>query len=177
MKIIKRSKALQVGLLKYYTGKPCPKGHIAERYVKNRVCTECREPNSVIKERMKQFRLTPLGRYNSYKQGAAKRGLEFTLTLEDFNRFWQEPCAYCGEDIQTIGLDRMVNSKGYTLDNVCLCCWDCNNMKSDKDALDWLGAIRRIAKKDFENFMIDTKYQNLSSEQKELFLNEWFNEH
>lgn len=29
--------------LTYFTGKPCPKGHIAERYVSNSVCLDCKK--------------------------------------------------------------------------------------------------------------------------------------
>lgn len=33
--------AKQVGALRYYTGRPCPRGHISERMTSNRRCVEC----------------------------------------------------------------------------------------------------------------------------------------
>jgi hypothetical protein len=41
MKIISRADAKAAGLKKYFTGKPCPKGHISERQVLKCGCIEC----------------------------------------------------------------------------------------------------------------------------------------
>ena len=68
-------------------------------------------------------------RYRSYISGAVSRGKSFELTLDEFNSFWQKPCHYCGGEIKTIGLDRVENLKGYSLDNVVPCCFTCNTMK------------------------------------------------
>ncbi len=45
LKIISRREAAKNSLLKYYTGKACLRGHIAERYVKSATCTECNKQN------------------------------------------------------------------------------------------------------------------------------------
>lgn len=44
MKITKRKDAIRLGLKRYFTGKPCPKGHIAERYTVGHcvICTKDR---------------------------------------------------------------------------------------------------------------------------------------
>ncbi len=39
--IITRPEARNLGLNKYFTGKPCPRGHIADRYTQKGSCTEC----------------------------------------------------------------------------------------------------------------------------------------
>lgn len=39
--IISRSEARSAGLKVYFTGKPCPHGHVAHRRVSNTVCIEC----------------------------------------------------------------------------------------------------------------------------------------
>lgn len=39
--IVSREEAEQAGLKRYFTGKPCYLGHIAERYVSTRQCAEC----------------------------------------------------------------------------------------------------------------------------------------
>jgi 5-methylcytosine-specific restriction endonuclease McrA len=42
-KIISRQEAKALGLLRYFTGKPCKRGHIAERYTKRKVCFACQK--------------------------------------------------------------------------------------------------------------------------------------
>jgi hypothetical protein len=44
MKIITRSEARALGLKRYFTGKPCKHGHVAERNVSGN-CTECLREN------------------------------------------------------------------------------------------------------------------------------------
>lgn len=90
-------------------------------------------------------RLTPRGRYDEYLNGAHRRGLEFSLTPEDFEGFWQQPCVYCGTDIPTIGLDRVDNRVGYCPGNVVPCCDRCNRMKRDLTREDFLAHILRVA--------------------------------
>jgi hypothetical protein len=49
MEIITRKEALERGLKKYFTAKPCKRAHIAERWVSTKHCVEClreRERNS-----------------------------------------------------------------------------------------------------------------------------------
>lgn len=41
MKIITRKEAKAKGLSRYFTGKACVHGHIAERYTCNKTCVEC----------------------------------------------------------------------------------------------------------------------------------------
>tara|TARA_A100000164_G_C21860839_1_gene749977 strand:+ start:104 stop:1198 length:1095 start_codon:yes stop_codon:yes gene_type:complete len=41
VEIISRKEAKEKGLVHYFTGKPCPNGHLAKRNTKNTNCTEC----------------------------------------------------------------------------------------------------------------------------------------
>ena len=41
MDIISRAKAKAAGLKRYFTGKPCKRGHLAQRYVSVGECLEC----------------------------------------------------------------------------------------------------------------------------------------
>ncbi len=84
------------------------------------------------------------GRYSQYKRSAKKRGLPFELTEEQFASLWQKNCSYCGDPIETIGLDRINNTKGYVLDNVVPCCDTCNRMKLDLTQDNWLNHMRKI---------------------------------
>lgn len=40
-RVMKRKVAKELGLVHYYTGNQCSKGHIAMRYVANGLCVEC----------------------------------------------------------------------------------------------------------------------------------------
>jgi hypothetical protein len=55
MEVITRKQALQQGLTRYYTGKPCKHGHIAERLVSSNSCLSCKQEyeNRQIKSRKK----------------------------------------------------------------------------------------------------------------------------
>jgi len=61
MKIIDRQAAKAAGEKLYFTGKPCVRGHIAERYVSTFQCTvcitaQCKEWQSSNRERMNEWR-------------------------------------------------------------------------------------------------------------------------
>lgn len=56
MEIITRMAAARSGLKRYYTGKPCKRGHDSERWVYNGHCVECTmETNRRIKAEIKQL--------------------------------------------------------------------------------------------------------------------------
>lgn len=77
---------------------------------------------------------TLAGKLSKYKFNAKKRGFAWNLTDEQFSTFWQKPCNYCGDKIETLGVDRVDSSKGYSLDNVVSCCEVCNRVKMAHDA-------------------------------------------
>ena len=80
----------------------------------------------------KEYRKSPRGKYNYYKEEAKKRKIQWNLTFKEFMKFWQKPCYYCGEKIETIGLDRIDSRKGYSLENLVPCCRKCNSFKGRK---------------------------------------------
>ena len=84
------------------------------------------------------------GRWQMYKNNADKRSISFDLTVADFSALWSQACSYCGGDIETIGLDRIDNAKGYTMDNVVSCCGRCNEMKMGESADEWLSHMKKI---------------------------------
>ena len=146
MKIINRQTALKRGKSRYFTNKRCKFGHISERYVSNRRCIQCereRDKQSAI-DAVNRSRLLPAGRYTTYKTNAKSRGLEFTLSIRDFENMWQMPCVYCGNEIETIGLDRIDNTKGYTIDNVVPCCKLCNGLKKATPLNEWIDHMVKI---------------------------------
>lgn len=81
------------------------------------------------KEKIHTEGQSPNGKYKLYIKKARERSILFDLTFEQFVEFWQKPCAYCGDVITTIGIDRVDNLMPYTLNNTVACCTMCNKMK------------------------------------------------
>lgn len=73
----------------------------------------------------------PEWRYRTYMTSAKRLGSEFAIFFEDFMKFWNKPCSYCGIEMNNIGLDKVEGKKGYTLDNIVSCCTMCNFMKKN----------------------------------------------
>jgi hypothetical protein len=90
------------------------------------------------------WRQTLKGRLLSYKIAAKKRNIEWSLTDEEFESFWQKPCTYCGDEIKTVGIDRLENDKGYYLENCTSCCSTCNTMKLAMTKTEFIEKIKII---------------------------------
>lgn len=91
----------------------------------------------------KKNHFTPKVKLNDYRYSAKKRNLDFSLTLEDIKKLWNSNCTYCGTKILTIGLDRINNTKGYSLKNITPCCKDCNFAKANKTPREFIKWIKR----------------------------------
>lgn len=84
------------------------------------------------KHAINTYQKTIKGRYNFSKQKAKKQNKEFTLTLEQYEQLLSKPCYYDGVSLlgeYGVGLDRIDNNKGYTLENVLPCCGNCNKIR------------------------------------------------
>lgn len=96
--------------------------------------------------------------YRTYKGNAERRGILFTLTVEEFMIIASLPCYYCGnppsnvrksgskkgEDFTYQGIDRENNSQGYTRSNSVPCCITCNKAKGVMSHTEFLDIITRI---------------------------------
>lgn len=91
-----------------------------------------------------KYRWSPKSKFRVYKNEAARRGIPFDLELSDFTAFWQVPCSYCGDPIDTIGLDRVDNTHGYTVGNITSCCSTCNYSKRDLPSAQWVAHITKV---------------------------------
>src|SRR5208337_1984318 len=76
-----------------------------------------------------------------YKDSAKKRGYSWDIDDVVFFQLVQLKCWYCGADPSTTrkadgweytynGLDRLDNTKGYSLSNIATCCKICNSAKN-----------------------------------------------
>lgn len=100
---------------------------------------------SINPQHFNELAQLPNLRYASYKTKAKSSGRQFDLTFDQFMLFWQKPCYYCGDPIETIGLDRVNNNKGYYLGNILTCCGMCNRMKLNHNLLDFLNKCADIS--------------------------------
>ena len=87
------------------------------------------------------------GRYIHCRAGANSRKIPFLLTKEEFSTFWQKDCHYCGDSIETVGIDRVNNLQGYSIENCVSCCLDCNKMKMEKTVEGFLKKCEIISKR------------------------------
>lgn len=100
------------------------RGAYTNRLDRSAWCKNCH----ALKDKRK-VRLSPKWRVANIRSCARNRNITFAMSTEEAMLFWQKPCTYCGGAIETIGLDRVDYTKGYTLDNVVSCCRICNVMK------------------------------------------------
>lgn len=93
----------------------------------------------------------------NYRNAANRRGLEFSLTYEQFEDLVQRNCFYCGVRPQTIlkakwldgtftynGIDRLDNARGYVEGNVAACCGTCNRAKRTMSVDEFLSWVDRV---------------------------------
>ncbi len=84
-----------------------------------------------------------IGRWRTYAGNAKRRGLVWEIYFQHFAKLLSMPCKYCGT-VNNVGVDRVDNAIGYTIDNSVSCCSLCNYMKSDTSKDLFLAQCRRI---------------------------------
>jgi 5-methylcytosine-specific restriction endonuclease McrA len=95
--------------------------------------------------------------FRQYKTSSKRRGLIFSLSMEQFENLTRSSCHYCGTKPQTIsrkcsefgsylynGIDRKNNDLGYTIENCVPCCQECNFLKSVMSYTNFLKRIKMI---------------------------------
>ncbi|SRR6266480_3816945 len=83
--------------------------------------------------------------WKQYAYKAKKRGLSFSLTLEEFEALVNSPCHYCGERPSN-GVDRIDNRISYNSRNSVSSCSECNFAKRVMLAHRFIAMAERIAK-------------------------------
>jgi hypothetical protein len=105
-----------------------------------------------------------------YKKGAVNRGIEWSLTKEEFREIISRPCFWCGIEpglrnmynkpkernkvtdftynrswIKANGIDRVNSDDGYNSKNCVAACTECNFAKSDRTAKEFFEHCKRVA--------------------------------
>ena len=148
----------------------CDCGNFVEIPLNRLVSGNTKSCGCIWKEKMR----LPFGRgaFNSlldrYKRQAQKRGYSFELSEIEFKNLVNKNCYYCGKEPQQKskpvgsfglyvynGIDRLDNTKDYTIDNVITCCRRCNRAKdtmSCKEFFEWITNINlQIEKREKDN--------------------------
>lgn len=113
------------------------KEYLAEYYKKNKEKLKAKgrkfyeDNKEKRRDQQKKYDKTLAGKYTRYKDSANQRDLHFDISLEYFATYWQQPCHYCGDPIETIGIDRINSNLGYVEGNLRSCCRFCNIAKND----------------------------------------------
>jgi len=94
----------------------------------------------------------------SYRHNAKVKGLECSLSVDEFSSLFAGNCYYCGRPPSNVkrrnnrhgpfvynGVDRIDNAVGYVPGNVVSCCKKCNYKKSNDNQSEFLEWVRSIA--------------------------------
>ena len=101
-------------------------------------CKSCGKRFSRTEEQLKETAIKAV--ILDYKDSASIRGLSFSLSDEEVKTFIFHNCHYCGSEplntkknsrveVKYNGIDRVDNTKGYTIKNSVPCCKKCNSAK------------------------------------------------
>lgn len=97
--------------------------------------------------RVHRYRGTTKGKYYAGRFTARKRGIEFSITMDEFAALVRDDqCHWCAGPLPLLrpGLDRLDNAIGYVAGNCVACCWICNVMKGTMSAQDFVERCRKI---------------------------------
>jgi len=129
----------------YFFPRPCLRGHISKRQVRNTYCQQCH--NEVNHERRKErHSVEPEFRLYEYARERAKNGgVEFAITQSDIRAVWPKDnrCPIlgikleanqgeCGPQRQSPSLDRVNPNKGYVLGNIAVISYKANCIKQNE---------------------------------------------
>lgn len=82
MKIQERQEAVNEGLKKYYTGRPCARGHRTFRYTATGVCRDCSNQNSIAWQ--KKYRAQIAAAKVGHRILTIEIDIRDALVIEDF---------------------------------------------------------------------------------------------
>lgn len=140
-----RDAAIAEGKDTYFTGKPCKRGHITERFVATHTCVERSRGDHYQsdRDRYRAMDNTMPHQFRQRKNQAIKKGIPFTVELDDLEQ--PEYCPVLGlklnyawggkngkaTDPCKATIDKLDPSKGYVPGNIFIISWRANKLKSD----------------------------------------------
>lgn len=98
--IVSRSEAVRQGLKKYYTGKPCKRGHLSERRVSTNDCVTCSKERQQTKKEKDRKRQHYIDNKGAYLAKASKRYQEKRDEIIEYAK------QYAKENAETINRHR-----------------------------------------------------------------------
>ena len=134
-----RKEALKQGVKQYFTGKPCKRGHIANRDTRSARCSVCLTEQRTKYARRRRQRSPVKVLYEAAQARAKKRGIVFTITPSDMPTL-PTVCPVLGIPVsansgmfhsESPSLDRIDSNKGYEAGNIRIISWRANRLKSD----------------------------------------------
>lgn len=98
--------------------------------------TECKECQD---RKTRQYHRENRDRHilNNARRADRTLGLQTELTREFIRELISQPCKYCDDKNDRMGIDRINNSVGHTFENSAPCCIRCNMLKRDMPAAAW----------------------------------------
>lgn len=97
--VISRSEAIRQGKKRYFTGRPCPQGHVTERDVRRGHCCECRRNNmreAKKSEAAKAWNRQWAKEYARQMDPQMKKARNAAYHAIRKGRLTREPCQVCG---------------------------------------------------------------------------------
>ena len=89
--------------------------------------------------------------FKYYRRNARKTGRKMELNREYFVQLIAQECVYCGlpSHLNNMygrnGVDRVDNTKDYTIENTVSCCFTCNHAKTNKTVDEWQAWLQRVS--------------------------------
>lgn len=88
----------------------------------------------------------PARSFSMYKEKAQRDGIDFNLSLDEFEAFWNKNCFYCSSDIRKIRIQMLDFSKGYSPQNIVSCCIDCQKLRGSFEHDKFIEICNKISK-------------------------------
>lgn len=136
---------------RYYRGK----GFTAEQILFGKYKGSKKPIKSLHELEMQKKRDKVSKMLSQYRNSDRKKGLivEEQITIEQGIELLSKPCVYCG-DVNRVGLDRISNEIGHSINNVVPCCYDCNVARSNNFTHEEMFILGKTIKeiKDGRNF-------------------------
>lgn len=136
-KVNTRRAAKEQGLIHYFTGRPCRKGHVAERLTSNGSCIICHAEGNKNRTYDYQKQHPFEAMFYRRKNAAKHEGILFTIKIKEL--IVPSVCPVLGILLQhgrenldsSPSMDRVVPDKGYIPGNVKIISLRANRIKSD----------------------------------------------